>query len=128
MSAIVPLDKVTTLTIHSFTLDRIEVDLFNSARIRVNLMDKDNNRIDCTFVTLTGEDYTNWGNSDDYIINYVANKLGFIVQSVVHETPVPAEDPVPAPAEDPVPAPVEVPVPAPVEDPAPALAETEPTV
>lgn len=83
MSAIVPLDKVTTLTIHSFTLDRIEVDLFNSARIRVNLMDQNNNRIDCTFVTLEGEDYANWGNSDDYIINYVANKLGFTVQNVV---------------------------------------------
>jgi hypothetical protein len=82
MSAIVPLDKVTTLTIYSFTLDRIEVDLFNSARIRVNLMDQNNNRIDCTFVTLEGEDYTNWGNSDDYIINYVANKLGFTIQNV----------------------------------------------
>lgn len=82
MSAIVPLDKVTTLTIYSFTLDRIEVDLFNSARIRVNLMDQNNNRIDCTFVTLTGDDYSNWGNSDDYIINYVANKLGFTIQNV----------------------------------------------
>jgi hypothetical protein len=94
MSAIVPLDKVTTLTIYSFTLDRIEVDLFNSARIRVNLMDKDNNRIDCTFVTLTGEDYKNWGNSDDYIINYVANKLGFTVQNVLHveETPPVVEE------------------------------------
>ncbi len=110
MSAIVPLDKVTILTIYSFTLDRIEVDLFNSARIRVNLMDQNNNRIDCTFVTLTGEDYANWGNSDDYIINYVANKLGFTVQNVVHsveETPAPAveETPAPAPAVEETPAP-----------------------
>ena len=93
MSAIVPLDKVTTLTIHSFTLDRIEVDLFNSARIRVNLMDQNNNRIDCTFVTLTGEDYANWGNRDEYIINYVANKLGFTVQNVSSSTPAVVETP-----------------------------------
>ena len=45
-------------------------------------MDQNNNRIDCTFVTLEGEDYANWGNSDDYIINYVANKLGFTIQNV----------------------------------------------
>ena len=98
MSAIVPLDKVTTLTIYSFTLDRIEVELFNSARIRVNLMDQNNNRIDCTFVTLDGDDYKNWGNSDDYIINYVANKLGFTVQNVLHETPAPVVEETSTPA------------------------------
>lgn len=82
MPAIVPVDKVTTITIYSFTIDSIEVDLFNSARIRVYLMNQANVSIDCAFVTLAGEDYENWGNDDDYIINYVANSLGFTLQSV----------------------------------------------
>ena len=82
MPAIVPVDKVTTITIYSFTIDSIEVDLFNSARIRVYLMNQNNISIDCTFVSLTGEDYENWGNNDEYIINYVANTLGFTLQSV----------------------------------------------
>ena len=122
MSAIVPLDKITTLTIYSFTLDRIEVDLFNSARIRVNLMDQNNNRIDCTFVTLSGDDYTNWGNNDDYIISYVANKLGFTVQNVtlpaVEETPPVVEETTPAVEETP-------PV---VEETPPVVEETPPVV
>jgi hypothetical protein len=82
MPAIVPVDRVTTVTIYSFTIDSIEVDLFNSARIRVYLMNQDNVGIDCTFVTLAGVDYENWGNNDEYIINYVANTLGFTLQSV----------------------------------------------
>jgi hypothetical protein len=82
MPAIVPVDRVTTVTIYSFTIDSIEVDLFNSARIRVYLMNQDNVGIDCTFVTLAGESYANWGNNDDYIINYVASALGFTLQSV----------------------------------------------
>jgi len=77
MSAIVPFDQVTTTTIYSFQIESIDVQLFTSARVRVNLLDVDGNRINVSFVTLAGEDYTNWGNSDQYILNFVATTLGF---------------------------------------------------
>jgi len=78
MTKIEPFDKVTTKVIDSFNVDSVDISLFNSAKIRVSLLNQ-TNVIDVSIVMLEGDDYTNWGNDDYYIINYVANKLGFTI-------------------------------------------------
>ena len=76
MPKIEPFDKVTTKVIDSFNIDSIEINIFNSAKIRVVLLNQ-TNIIDVSIVVLDKDDYANWGNDDNYIVNYVANKLGF---------------------------------------------------
>jgi hypothetical protein len=79
MPNIVPFDKVVTTVIYSFDIQSIEINLFNSAKIRVTLLNEQGNIVDVSIVLLEGDDYTNWGNDDNYIINFVANDLGFTI-------------------------------------------------
>jgi len=79
MSAIVPVDKTTTQTIVRFAMDIIELVLNTSATFRVLCYDIKDKLVDTQFVTLEGDDYTNWGNEDEYVVQYVANQLGFIL-------------------------------------------------
>jgi len=102
MPSILPFDRITTTTITSFDIESIEVILFSSARIRVNLYNSNGDRFDVTYVLMSGSDYTAWGNDDQYILQFVANTLGFTIfvpEPVVPVDPVPI-DPVPV---DPVP-------------------------
>ena len=77
MSDIQPVDKTTTKTITRFSLDISKMTLNSSAAFRVSLFDANDKYIDATIVTLEGQDYLNWGNDDQYVINFVAQKLGF---------------------------------------------------
>ena len=79
MTRIVPKDQVTTKVICGFTIQNIELVLFNSARITVKLLDENENMIDLNFLLMAGEDYTNWGTDDNYIFNFVATSLGFTI-------------------------------------------------
>lgn len=79
MPNIVPFDKVVTTVIYSFDIQSIEISLFNSAKIRVTLLNEQGNIVDVSIVLLQGDDYTNWGNDDNYIVNFVAKQLGFTI-------------------------------------------------
>lgn len=81
MPAISPFDLIYTTTITSFDIDGIEIQLFTSAKIRVNLFGADGQRVDIRYVSLIGDDYVNWGNEDQYIINFVANAFGFVLNN-----------------------------------------------
>jgi len=80
MPTITPFNVISTATITSFDIDGIEIKLFTSAKIRVNLFGADEQRVDIRYVSLIGNDYVNWGNDDQYIITFVANALGFTIQ------------------------------------------------
>ena len=77
MSDIVPVDKTTTKTVVRFALDIIELVLNTSATFRVISYDVDGASIETQFVVLEGTAYSNWGNNDEYVVQYVANQLGF---------------------------------------------------
>ena len=79
MPNIEPFDKIVTKVIYSFEIQNTEITLFNSAKIRVNLLNEQKNIVDVSIVILEGDDYNNWGNDDNYIINFVANKFGFTI-------------------------------------------------
>lgn len=79
MSDIVPFDKTTTQTIVRFDLDIIELQLYASATFRVLCYDINDKLIDTKFVELEGNAYNNWGNDDEYVVQYVATVLGFTI-------------------------------------------------
>lgn len=81
MSNIEPVDKTTTKTITRFTLDISKMTLNSSASFRVSLFDANDKYIDATNVTLEGQDYLDWGNDDQYVIDFVARQLGFVIVS-----------------------------------------------
>jgi len=77
MSSIVPATKTTTNIIVRFSLDIIFLVLNTSATFRIITFDIDDNQIEITNIELAGDDYTNWGNDDKYVLQFVATKLGF---------------------------------------------------
>jgi len=77
MSAIVPKTETTTRVVVRFSLDIIELIVNTSATFRVNTYNIKDALIDSQFVILAGAAYSNWGNNDEYVVQYVANELGF---------------------------------------------------
>jgi hypothetical protein len=58
------------------------INLFKNVNINVTLK-SNNNFVDVKSYILEGADYTNWGNDDTYIVNYVLNKLGLTQATAV---------------------------------------------
>jgi len=66
------INNITSITI------QISSIIFNtSAVLLVSLYDEQNKYISTVNLDLTGDDYTNWGNNDDYLVTLVCQKLGF---------------------------------------------------
>ena len=76
-----PLEMITVKHKHSFCVNIIVMKIFVSVTISVSFFDENNICIDFVTLELTGEDYTNWGTDDNYLINYVAEKYGMTVKA-----------------------------------------------
>lgn len=93
MYSISPCPVVTTKTITSFKIDRIEISLFKSAVITVILLDSAGSLLDLKFVNMTGEDYSRWSADDSYVVEFIKQSLGFSdvakppVEITITETP-----------------------------------------
>lgn len=74
-----PYDQITVKVIYGFDVEVNTVVLNTSARLSVRLYDQNNTIVNVQTMELTGEDYSNWGTDDNYIINYVVQKLGFVI-------------------------------------------------
>jgi hypothetical protein len=74
-----PFEQITTKIITSFRVSVDTVILFTSANILVDFCDSRNILIERKRLIISGDDYTNWGSSDEYIINYVANYYNFTI-------------------------------------------------
>ncbi len=44
------------------------------------MFNADGVRVDRQIITITNEEYLSWNNNDEYIMNLLATKLGFILQ------------------------------------------------
>ena len=77
--SITPFDQVTTKVITSFSVNVNNLVLNTSASLTVQLYDQNEMLVDIKMIQIKGEDYTNWSNNDEYIINYVAEKMGFVI-------------------------------------------------
>ncbi len=64
-----------TVDIGNVLINVTEVVLFNSVSLRVILYDTNNDYIDTKTIVIKDADYLNWGNDDNYIVDYVLNEL-----------------------------------------------------
>ena len=60
--------------INNIQINILKIELFKSMTLSVNLL-SNNKLIDSKLMTITGDEYTNWGNDDNYIINLIMTKL-----------------------------------------------------
>jgi len=79
MSDIQPYDETTTKTAVRFSLDISQMTLNESAIFRVSLYDSNDSCFGNKYVTLEGQAYLDWGNDDQYVIDFVAHQLGFVI-------------------------------------------------
>ena len=63
--------------VHSFEIQVLNLVLFQSVTIMVTLYDENNIPIDNKMLTISGDDYLNWFNDDNYLIDYALNNLNF---------------------------------------------------
>ena len=52
------------------------------AKFNVNIYDEKKEIVDTNIVLIEGEDYKKWGEDDQYIVDYICEKLGF---SILHD-------------------------------------------
>lgn len=76
-------EQVTTKTFSYITVQIRNVVLNKSVEIQVIFFDAKKNMGDMKTLTLTGTDYTNWGNDDNYIVTMACQKLGLTLASTV---------------------------------------------
>ena len=71
---VVPSPYIVTSNITNLQIRVISLALFTSVTVNVNLFSGNEFIISKSYI-LEGDEYTNWGNDDNYIINYVLTKL-----------------------------------------------------
>ena len=77
MSDIVPAETTITNTVVRFEVFINDLVLNTSASFKVWLYDVQGKLFEVKLITMIGEDYTNWGNDDQYVLQFVASQLGF---------------------------------------------------
>lgn len=66
---------VKTNTINNVIIRIMNVDLFNSITVCASLFEN-KSLVDNKVFKIEGEEYSNWGNDDTYIVDLVLTKLG----------------------------------------------------
>lgn len=69
-------DYTTVRKVNSIEIDPGHIILNHGATFPVRLLDNNGMLITVEMVEMFGSDYDNWGNSDDYVTNFILSKLG----------------------------------------------------
>lgn len=77
---VVPCDVSVVNKIGSFTILLQNFVIGVSVDLVVSIFDVEKKFVSTALIPLEGEDYTLWGTNDDYLINFVCNKLNFTPQ------------------------------------------------
>lgn len=85
-----PLEIVTIKHKHSFSINIIDVKIFESVMISVDFFDENGDCIERARLHLTGADYSKWGTDDNYLVNYVTKKYGMKVKPAAAPVTEPA--------------------------------------
>ena len=78
--SIEPFEYVKRMTATSMSIKVIQFVLFTSVIIHATLFDEDGVIVLSTNIEISGDDYFSWSNDDNYIYDYVAAKLGVVIQ------------------------------------------------
>jgi len=73
-----PIVRTTVKTIKKFSITVSNLKLFTSVDILVCSYDVNNNFIEMQTIILDGADYLLWLNNDQFLIDYVKIKLGYL--------------------------------------------------
>lgn len=73
---VVPVEIVTIKHKQYFSVNILRVEMFESVVISVLFYDETKAFLERVDLKLEGDDYTNWGKDDTYLVNYVATKYG----------------------------------------------------
>lgn len=73
-----PITKTKVNIVSKIEISIIELLLFKSVKVRVVLFDDNKNIINSNILTLTGQDYLNWKDDDNYIVDYVKTNINII--------------------------------------------------
>lgn len=76
-----PFVVTTTNVVTSFTVSCRSLVLFTNATFTVDSFGRENNLISRQVIPITNEQYLEWNNNDEYIINLMAQKLGYTIIS-----------------------------------------------
>ena len=74
-----PFITTTTTVTTSFRASCRNVNLYDNASFAVDTFDANNKMLNRQVLTMTTEQYKNWGNNDAYVNNFVADSLGFVI-------------------------------------------------
>ena len=66
---------IKTFTMNTVVINIMRLDLFKSLTMTASTC-QDTKIIDNTMIVMEGADYDAWGNNDQYVIDFVLNKLG----------------------------------------------------
>jgi len=61
--------------VNSVEIQIVNLILFQSVSILVSLYDEENNIIENKYLTIDGDDYQNWSNNDQFLIDLVLTKM-----------------------------------------------------
>ena len=77
---IVPAQQTNTYTVTNFRMSVTRVVLFTSVSVNVQLFDASNNLVGVRNLDFTGDQYQQWTNNDQTLVNMVAAELGFTIE------------------------------------------------
>ena len=75
-----PFIITTTQTVKNFTVTCKGINLFQDATFAVDSFDENQNLVSRRIIQITHEEYILWNNDDTYIIDLMAQKLGYIIE------------------------------------------------
>jgi hypothetical protein len=78
-----PFVVTTTMTVVSFSITCRTLILFNNASFVVDSFDINGNLVSRQIVSINEEQYSQWNNDDNYIVNLIAGILGYILVNPV---------------------------------------------
>lgn len=82
MSQINVQDKTitTSVIVKSIEIMSTEVKLNEAAYFMVKSLDENGNLVNIERVSMEGNDYSNWGSDDNYVIDFILTSLGLTKQ------------------------------------------------
>lgn len=72
---IIPKEVAVINNITSITIQVSSIIFNTSAILLVSLYNENDKYVSTINLDLSGNDYANWGNNDEYLLSYVCNKL-----------------------------------------------------
>jgi hypothetical protein len=66
-----------TLKVKNFSVVVVNLELNVKCDLIVSMFDENKEPLIQKKITLEGDDYLNWGENDDYIVDYVCSQYGF---------------------------------------------------